>query len=70
MIELRSFLGLTNYYRWFIKGFSRRVEPLTGLLKKGMTWRWPVECQTVFNDLKVTMKEVLSLDWWTCLSRL
>lgn len=32
--ELRSFLGVVNYYRSFIKGFSTRVTPLTDLLKK------------------------------------
>lgn len=32
--ELRSFLGLANYYLKFIKGYSKLVAPLADLLKK------------------------------------
>ncbi|XP_040950754.1 uncharacterized protein [Gossypium hirsutum] len=35
VIELRSFLGLVNYYRQFIKGSSKITAPLTNMLKKG-----------------------------------
>jgi hypothetical protein len=31
--EIRSFLGLAGYYRWFIEG-SKIVKPLTTLLEK------------------------------------
>jgi len=33
--ELRSFLGLANYYRRFIKGFSNIAAPLNALTRKG-----------------------------------
>ena len=42
--ELRSFLGLANYYRRFIKGYSKRVSPLTNLLKKDNPWDWSMQC--------------------------
>ena len=42
--ELRSFLGLANYYRRFIKGYSKRVSPLTDLLKKDNPWDWSMQC--------------------------
>ena len=32
--ELQSFLDFANYYRRFIKEYSKRVSPLTDLLKK------------------------------------
>ena len=44
LTKLRSFLGLANCYHQFIEEFLRRVVPLTELLNKGTTWRWPVEC--------------------------
>lgn len=36
--QLRSFLGLINYYRRFIRDYSKKVAPLTDLLKKNKTW--------------------------------
>lgn len=34
VIELWSFFGLTNYYRWFIKSHLKKVNLLKDLLKK------------------------------------
>ncbi|XP_022864502.1 uncharacterized protein LOC111384459 [Olea europaea var. sylvestris] len=61
--ELRSFLGLVNYYRRFIKGYSSRAAPLTDLLKKSQRWEWTVKCQRAFDDLKaaVMLEPVLAL---------
>jgi len=32
--EVRSFLGLAGYYRRFVEGFSKKVNPLTQLTRK------------------------------------
>ena len=38
VVKLRSFLGLANYYRNFIQGYSKKVAPLTDLLKNDKKW--------------------------------
>nr|XP_025669740.1 uncharacterized protein LOC112769436 [Arachis hypogaea] len=55
--ELRSFLGLANYYRRFIKGYSAKAAPLTDLLKKNHSWEWSKECQKAFDELKAAITE-------------
>ena len=36
VIEVRSFLGLARYYRWFVKEFSVIASSLTKLVQKGV----------------------------------
>nr|GEU73013.1 zinc finger, CCHC-type [Tanacetum cinerariifolium] len=55
--ELRSFLGLMNYYRRFIMGYSAIASPLMGLLKKNKAWIWDEECQAAFESLKKAVME-------------
>ena len=45
VVELQPFLGLANYYRRFIQGYSKKIAPLTDLLKKYKKWVWTNACQ-------------------------
>ena len=38
--DVRKFLGLTNYYRWFIKNFVVLAKPLNMLTRKDEKWKW------------------------------
>jgi hypothetical protein len=59
--EVQSFLGFTNFYRWFIQDFSHHVRPLFDLTGKNAPWTWGEAQQTAFNELKhaVTSQPVL-----------
>nr|GEW86780.1 putative reverse transcriptase domain-containing protein [Tanacetum cinerariifolium] len=50
--EVRSFLGLTGYYRRFVEGFSRLALPLTKLIRKGEKFVWNEEREKSFEELK------------------
>ena len=50
--ELRSFLGLVNYYGKFICHMSTVTQPLNQLLCKGVPWKWTKRCQQAFQELK------------------
>ena len=50
--ELRSFLGLLNYYGKFIPNLSTLIHPLNSLLQQGRKWAWTPECAQAFKQLR------------------
>lgn len=52
---LRSFLGLCNFYRRFVKSYSLIAVPVTELLKKVTPWDWGPKRTEAFNALKMAM---------------
>lgn len=50
--ELKSFLGLVNFYAKFCPNISEILKPLYGLLKKGIKWLWSENCENAFNKIK------------------
>jgi len=49
---LKSFLGMTNFLKRFIKDYSHIVAPLNRLLKKDTIFKWTEEHDKSFNYLK------------------
>ena len=59
--EVKSFLDLVGYYKWFIKGFSQIALPLTKLTKKNVSFKWIPECERNFQELKEKLTTAAAL---------
>lgn len=50
--QVRSFLGLANYYRKFIQNFAKVVEPITKLTRKNVPFLWSRDQESAFTVIK------------------
>jgi len=50
--DIQKFLGLANYYHWFIEGFATVARPLHDLVKKDKKWDWAEREEKAFRELK------------------
>ncbi len=64
--ETQRFLGMTGFYRKHIEHFSHLAAQLTDLTRKNQPFRWTVECQKAFEDLKDKLVISPSLSKRTC----
>ena len=50
--ELKSYLGLLNYYGRFISNLSTTLQSLNKLLCIGNKWTWSAKCEEAFEQGK------------------
>ncbi|GJU48357.1 putative reverse transcriptase domain-containing protein [Tanacetum coccineum] len=55
--EVRQFLGLSDYYRRFIKDFPKIAKPLTELTQKNKKYIWGEDQESAFQLLKQKLCE-------------
>nr|GEY06731.1 reverse transcriptase domain-containing protein [Tanacetum cinerariifolium] len=63
---VRSFLGHADFYRMFIKDFSKIARPMTRLLEKDTPFIFSKVCVEAFQTLKRKLTEapiLIALDW-------
>lgn len=52
--QVRSFLGLVNYYHKFLPNLATALHPLNQLLEQSNQWKWTKECEEAFVKKKET----------------
>ena len=50
--QVRSFVGMVNYYQRFLPDLASILSPITALLQQGQTFYWTKDCQHAFQRVK------------------
>jgi len=61
LIHVQIFIDFCNFYRRFIKNFSKIVQLMIKLTRKDHFFEWTEICQTIFEELKQQMTTVFVL---------
>ena len=62
LTDVRSFMGLLQLFRRFIKDFGKIANPLTNFTKEGVgIHKWDIKCDEAFKSLKRGIKNALIL---------
>ncbi len=61
LIQMQFFIDFCNFYRRFIKNFSKIVRSMIQLTQKKIIFEWNETCQTAFNHMKKRMTETFIL---------
>ena len=62
--ETQLFVDFYNFYRRFIKNFSKIVKSLIRLTRKNVIFEWSTICQQVFNQLKIVVTQTPALRYF------
>ncbi len=57
LTQMQFFVDFCNFYRRFIKNFSKIVRSLIRLIQKEVIFEWDQACQTIFDHMKKRMTE-------------
>lgn len=66
LTDVQAFIGFSNFYRRFIRDFSKIVAPMVALTRKDTPFRWNEECEHAFQRLKsafVDAPVLMPFDW-------
>ena len=55
LTQLRSYLGMLNFYRKFLVSAAAILEPLNVLLRKDVHWGWKADHSKAFQDSKTAL---------------
>jgi hypothetical protein len=52
VLDIQTFIGFANFYRRFVKSYSRIIVPITNLLKNTVVFHWGTAANHAFKRLK------------------